>query len=241
MKEKNGITLMVLIITIIILLILARISISTLLGDNSIIQRATEAKNNSEMVSIIENLKSDIIGKQIENTGSISEDEFYLVLEKYGNVSNDKTILFTKDGNYEILISDIYNNYIKADVEKIGFYKLTFVKRYSINGGNSGSLAGEYAENITGRAASVNQQLEVNGGEIIGLSNFANNVSYAIFEFNENMEYSGGQSSKEWLSRDITLNENTKYIRIAFKKGDGTTDFTDEEVVLLPSYLEFKK
>ena len=43
-KQKKGITLIALVITIIVLLILAGISISMLSGDNSILQKATDAK-----------------------------------------------------------------------------------------------------------------------------------------------------------------------------------------------------
>lgn len=43
MKNK-GITLIALIITVIVILILAGISISMLAGDNAILQRTTEAK-----------------------------------------------------------------------------------------------------------------------------------------------------------------------------------------------------
>src|SRR5699024_6629716 len=47
-KEKNGITLIALVITIIVLLILAGVSIATLTGDNGILTRAQEAKNKTE-------------------------------------------------------------------------------------------------------------------------------------------------------------------------------------------------
>ena len=47
-KEKKGITLIALVITIIVLLILAGISISMLTGNNGILTRAQEAKNKTE-------------------------------------------------------------------------------------------------------------------------------------------------------------------------------------------------
>lgn len=47
MKEQKGITLLALVITIIILLILAGISIATLSGDNGLFNRARQAKNNT--------------------------------------------------------------------------------------------------------------------------------------------------------------------------------------------------
>lgn len=47
-KQKKGITLIALVITIIVLLILAGISISMLAGDNGILRKATDAKTESE-------------------------------------------------------------------------------------------------------------------------------------------------------------------------------------------------
>lgn len=47
MKEQKGITLVALVITIIILLILAGITVATLSGDNGLFNRAKQAKNNT--------------------------------------------------------------------------------------------------------------------------------------------------------------------------------------------------
>ena len=43
-KEKNGITLIALVVTIVVLLILASVSISMLGGENGIIKQAQDAK-----------------------------------------------------------------------------------------------------------------------------------------------------------------------------------------------------
>lgn len=48
MKKENGITILALVVTIIILLILAGISISALTGDSGIINKAKEAKSDTE-------------------------------------------------------------------------------------------------------------------------------------------------------------------------------------------------
>ena len=66
-KQTKGITLIALVITIIVLLILAGISISMLSGDNSILSRTTEAKTKTE-----EKSKEELI--QLEVIGSIGED-----------------------------------------------------------------------------------------------------------------------------------------------------------------------
>lgn len=91
------------------MLILAGVTIATLTGDNGILTRAQEAKEENEKAEIIEQIRLDISDKQIENQGSIDEDEFYEILERYGTISTDKTTLTTTKGNYDILISDIYD------------------------------------------------------------------------------------------------------------------------------------
>ncbi len=59
---KKGITLIALVITIIVLLILAGVSISILTGDNGILTKANEAKENTNETSIEESIKIEISG-----------------------------------------------------------------------------------------------------------------------------------------------------------------------------------
>ena len=84
MKEKNGITLIALVITIIILLILAGISIGMLSGDNSIIKQAGNAKTQTDIAQekeILEQATVVAMGKS-----------------KYGNV--EKQYLDPELSNY---------------------------------------------------------------------------------------------------------------------------------------------
>lgn len=115
-ERDKGITLIALVVTIIVLLILAGVTIATLTGNNGILTQTTRAKEESEKAEIIEQIQLDIADKQIENLGSINEDEFYEILRKYGTVSADKTTLTTNKGNYEILISNIYGGEIASSL-----------------------------------------------------------------------------------------------------------------------------
>lgn len=47
-KKENGITLVALVVTIVVLLILAGVSISLVLGQNGLINKAQEAKSQTE-------------------------------------------------------------------------------------------------------------------------------------------------------------------------------------------------
>lgn len=120
MKNTKGITLIVLVITIIVLLILAGISIATLTGQNGILSRANDAKKDTQIAEVKERSKTDILGVQSENNGNISKKQFIEILNKYfKDVPSEKNlpedlstlILETTDkyGKHEIRISDIYN------------------------------------------------------------------------------------------------------------------------------------
>ncbi len=120
-KRKEGITLIALVITIIVLLILAGVSIAILTGDNGILTQANKAKEENEKAEIIEKIRIDIAEVQSENEGSISEKKFYNILKKYGTISGDNTTLTTILGNYELLISDIYSGSL-SESKHINFY-----------------------------------------------------------------------------------------------------------------------
>ena len=62
LKENKGITLIALVITIIVLLILAGVTIATLTGDNGILKKAGDAKTQTEQAKADENLKIAIAG-----------------------------------------------------------------------------------------------------------------------------------------------------------------------------------
>ena len=49
MNKENGITLISLVITIIVLLILAGVTVATLIGDNGLIGKSGEAKRETEI------------------------------------------------------------------------------------------------------------------------------------------------------------------------------------------------
>ena len=66
-NDKRGITLIALIITIIILLILAGISIAALTGDSGIIERAKNAKKESEISSLKEQISLAIIQAELKH------------------------------------------------------------------------------------------------------------------------------------------------------------------------------
>ena len=102
MKKSKGITLVSLIITIIILLILAGVTISMILGENGIINKAKNAKNNTNRSQFEENVEiAEITYKmnlKVENE-QIAYAELKKTIENYGYSYEveDKTLKITNN------------------------------------------------------------------------------------------------------------------------------------------------
>ena len=108
-KEDKGITLIALIITIIVLLILAGISIATLAGDNGILNRAAEAKEKTEEAQRQEESDLDYIDKYIDKVVNneslvLSEGTVYPLdqnqfdtFDEWGNFQNSGKVEYSTD------------------------------------------------------------------------------------------------------------------------------------------------
>ncbi len=121
-KGSKGITLVALVITVIVLLILAGITISAISGENGIIQKAVEARTQTDIANVKEQARLDITELQMDKLGEeITEEELETILLKYGSFEeseNEKDILdrilTTEKGN-KIQVSEIYEGNIKSE------------------------------------------------------------------------------------------------------------------------------
>ena len=87
-KKSTGITLIALVVTIVVLLILAGISINTILGDNGIISRSKDAKERTEYAQEQEKVKYAVVDAfNIENT-TIQTEDLKNALKKEFNLSD---------------------------------------------------------------------------------------------------------------------------------------------------------
>lgn len=96
-----------------------------LAGDNSILQKATDAKEYSERAEIVENAKIDVLSEITKNKGTdLQESQLKSVLEKYfinsgipEELPSDLSTLelTTMNGKYKVLASEVYNgNLLKS-------------------------------------------------------------------------------------------------------------------------------
>ena len=113
-KKEEGITLIALITTIIVLLILAGISIGAITGSNGIIGQAQSAKEETEIANekeIIDISTVEAMGKN--NRGNLEEEEFQSAIDKHTNEKADVTdigkefeVLFEESNRYYIVDKD---------------------------------------------------------------------------------------------------------------------------------------
>ncbi len=101
LKDSNGITLIALVITIIVLLILAGISISMLAGDNSILQKATTAKENTDKSQITERIQLAYHSALTGGQGSYTKDT--LMEELKNEFKTNYDVDDTDDENWKMI------------------------------------------------------------------------------------------------------------------------------------------
>ena len=135
--------------------------------------------------------------------------------------------------NYAIFGTDEKSLLIVDDISDLDF----------VAGKSVGSKANGFSDAV-GRATSITQVLAVNGGQVVTLNQGIDGVTltYSLTEstsklINSTTIPTGGYGAESWLAGNATLQETTKYILIAFKKGDGSTDFTSSELAQLKNCI----
>ena len=110
--KNRGITLIALVVTIVVLLILAGVSISMLTGENGIIKQASEAKEKTEIAEEKEIVELAAVGAASKNNyGEITEENLEIELnEMIGQRNEDYTLV--KDGeNFIVTYTDSKRSY----------------------------------------------------------------------------------------------------------------------------------
>ena len=121
-KEKNGITLIALVITIIVLLILAGISIGAITGDNGIIKEAKNAKASTEKANWEEQIDQAIISAESKNRNTKLNDVIEELINKgiinsESDVNRENGAITTKEPSY--VITGKLDEYLEKTLEII--------------------------------------------------------------------------------------------------------------------------
>ena len=116
LKKNKGITLIALVITIIVLLILAGVSIAMLTGQNGILTQAQNASTQTEIAEAKEKAQMDIMAWQSERLengqdATLNDETVKTILtgKDYVKELKDTSFISVK-GEHEIQYSDLYTN-----------------------------------------------------------------------------------------------------------------------------------
>jgi len=105
----EGITLIALVVTIVVLLILAGITISLVFGSNGVIKKAQEANENTKIAQVREQLELAKGPEYIEGNGKYNPDSYFERIETEGIIGNkDTDVIDNGDGTYEVTTTSGY-------------------------------------------------------------------------------------------------------------------------------------
>ena len=158
MRKQNGITLVSLVVTIIVLIILAGISINILLGENGIITRAQQAQENTILAQEEEAKQLNTLYSQLNYIGSSS-----------GNVGDVDNEVVAKLTEFKSAIATVITN------EGVNTLETDSVETMV---GNIGKILQERTKDATATADNISEVKTawVNGQLITGNGNDVNNA-----------------------------------------------------------------
>ena len=106
-RKEKGITLVALVITIVVIIILAMITINFLFGENGLITKAQEAKKMSEIEEVREKLEMATGTAIIDGKGHTTIDDYFELIESEGIIGNkDSDTLDNGDGTYDVTTNE---------------------------------------------------------------------------------------------------------------------------------------
>ena len=109
MRNQKGITLIALVITIIVLLILAGVSIAMLTGENGLLTRANEAKEDTKVAEVVERINMELNAIYADAlTGRNTFDSSY-VAGINTNLAGQATAVLTNENKITITGTGAYN------------------------------------------------------------------------------------------------------------------------------------
>ena len=128
LKKNQAITLVSLVVTIIILIILAGVSLNLTLGQNGIITKAKQAKENTELAKIEEETALNELYMQMESeggvTGNISYDAIAKLVEfkrEIASAISDMGIATEENANATTMASNIRSLSGASSADKVSY------------------------------------------------------------------------------------------------------------------------
>ncbi len=109
LKSRKGITLVALVLTIIVLIILATVAISYVIGDNGLITKAQQAAEQAEIESVREKLAMAEGTALADGRGYIDPEHYFDIIYEEGIIGDrENDVIDNGDGTYEITTTEGY-------------------------------------------------------------------------------------------------------------------------------------
>lgn len=252
MKKQRGVTLIALIITILIVVILAGVTINLTVGENGIFSKAKYAKEKQEIVQITEKLELEKADLKLENYESKLTVANYLEWLKNKKVINDTNIKDSGNGiskvielnnKYLYLIEELDNENISIEYigksgevlpqkEEIEVISITTNSiKIKVNTTNGKDL--EYKYYVKNKATNEEYRLEniSNSNEYI-YNNLIQNNQYSIMVELQN------KYIKDTLEKEITTKQIQELKDSDLQFTYSTTAWTAEHVIVAVSKKE---
>ena len=198
LKEHRGITLVSIVVMIVILIILASVSIATLTGDNGIINKANEAKLETEIAQDKEMLSMHYIEKTVDGMGRVELDEYLNYIEEQGIPTKQEN-----GNNYAEVNGKIYEIVIEN-----GELKIEYVEE------------GEITEPRIQEIKIIEQTLESIEIKVTAVRMEGGTYTYYIGTSEEQLEEDGANQTGEYTFEGLTQGE-TYYIKVEGENQEG--------------------
>ena len=230
-KSKKGITLIALVITIIVLLILAGVTIATLTGDNGILTKAQSAKTQNDKATVKE--KVDLaIAASLDETGKINLEQLKANLN---NVDGIKPI-------EEDLTDSSFPLEVTVDGTKVTITKDSNGKYSTIVGDDNNSTGGGVNKLDVTRAIVDNNLATVETGETLDISSCITNKEN-IEEFTITNVTGNATKENDKTIKGTGAAEETATVTITGETTGKTKDITiavkKAEVLGVGSYVNY--
>ena len=239
LKERKGITLIALVITIIVLLILAGVSIAMLTGQNGILTQANNAKDETEQANAKEKVESAVIATMSQSKrGTLDADKLVTeITNNYGGTAtktgtgfpvnttvDGKSFTVDSDGNVELAGSkpQITREGIKVG-DYVNYTPNVASTSYSLLGTQSGSDSDQTInqESLTWRVLRKNADgsIDLIADPTIRSVGFERELGYnnGVYLLNDICEKLYSNTGKNVTARSVNLDDMEKWLTDAGK------------------------
>ena len=247
-NDTKGITLIALVVTIVVLLILAAVTISLVFGPNGVINKAKEADENTKIAQVREQLELAKGPEYIEGNGKYDPDSYFQRIEDEDIINDkEKDVIDNGDGTYEITTTPGYifiitlvpskDNVEDIEIDYDGKVDEPRIKSLSVSGKTTSSITVEVdTTNAEGGTYTYYYKKEVETEWIKAGESEENTYTFngleanVLYNIKVEVEKDGKKANKETSTMTGKLPEGAvQFSPIEWSAGQASTVITTNE------------